>query len=263
MHDGYFTSSGSNIVIASTVVALSGGRIENNLFNCLTGGFNFATLSQGGSNSALKPIIFGSNNTCNGQISIYTAGIGINAVAEQNQGMGYLTSAVTDIDLLRTANFICNPVATPTVTGVTITGVAGQFQCTATTLSVGQAITISGTYGGTGSISGYANPTTYFIIATNNTTTFTLSATYGGTAITTTVGTPTGLTYTVLPLYISSVANMIPGCELLIMNIFGSSTVTIAGALIQGGAASNVLTGTVAKFKVQGSPFPGLFYRIQ
>jgi len=84
---------------------------------------------------------------------------------------------------------------------VTITGVAGQFACAASPipLAIGQSLTISGTFGGTGSISGYINPTTYFITATNASTTFTLSATLGGGPITTTAGTPTGLTYQVAP----------------------------------------------------------------
>jgi len=83
-----------------------------------------------------------------------------------------------------------------TLSGVTITGEGGQFSCNLTSLDVGQAITISGTLGGTGTIVGYATPTTYYIIATNGTTAFTLSASYGGTAIVTSEGTPTGLTYT-------------------------------------------------------------------
>jgi hypothetical protein len=85
----------------------------------------------------------------------------------------------------------------PTLSGVTITGTAGQFGCTASTLATGNAVVISGTYGGTGSITGYTDPKTYYIITTNGTTTFTLSATSGGSAIVTTAGTPTGLTYTV------------------------------------------------------------------
>jgi hypothetical protein len=63
-------------------------------------------------------------------------------------------------------------------------------------LVVGQQIRISGTFGGTGSITGYANPTLYYIITTNGSTTFTLSTSYGGGAVATTIGTPTGLTYT-------------------------------------------------------------------
>lgn len=84
-----------------------------------------------------------------------------------------------------------------TLSGVQITGTAGQFSCSSTYLATGMTVTISGTAGGTGSITGYANPTTYYIITTNGSTTFTLSASRGGAAITTTSGTPTGLTYTV------------------------------------------------------------------
>ena len=86
-----------------------------------------------------------------------------------------------------------------TLSSVVITGTAGQFSCASANLQVGQVVSISGTAGGTGSISGYVNGSTgtfYYIIATNGSTTFTLSATLGGTAITTTAGTPTGLTYT-------------------------------------------------------------------
>ena len=43
-----------------------------------------------------------------------------------------------------------------TMTSVVITGTAGQFSCTCTNLAVGDTITISGTYGGTGSITGTA-----------------------------------------------------------------------------------------------------------
>jgi hypothetical protein len=84
-----------------------------------------------------------------------------------------------------------------TLSGVAITGAAGTFSCTAstTTLVVGQAVVISGIFAGTGSITGYTNPSSYYIILTNGSTTFTLSATKGGAAIATTAGTPTGLTY--------------------------------------------------------------------
>lgn len=87
--------------------------------------------------------------------------------------------------------------AAHTISGVSITGTSGQFSCSATKLEVGQTVTIAGTAGGTGSITGYTDPTTYYIINTNGSTTFQLSATDGGPAITTTAGTPTGLTYTV------------------------------------------------------------------
>ena len=119
-----------------------------------------------------------------------------NLVAHPGQNLRFITSSVNTPVLYGTF-----PGSFGLLTGVTITGTAGQFACTASsvTFTVNQQLTISGTFGGTGSISGYTDPTTYFIIATNGSTTFTLSTTYGGTAITTTAGTPTGLTYTAAP----------------------------------------------------------------
>ena len=89
----------------------------------------------------------------------------------------------------------------PVLANVNIIGTGGQFNCDATTLAVGMTVTISGTLGGTGTITSYANPTTYYVIATNGRTTFTLSTTSNvnpnvTTGVVTTIGTPTGLTYT-------------------------------------------------------------------
>jgi hypothetical protein len=58
----------------------------------------------------------------------------------------------------------------------------------------GQLLIISGTNIGTGSITGYSSPTTYRISETNGSTTFVLRTTTGA-AVTTTAGTPFGLTY--------------------------------------------------------------------
>jgi len=109
----------------------------------------------------------------------------------------YVASVPTTTTLTLRTSAVASSVTT-TLSGVSITGIAGQFACTAMspTLSIGQSITISGTLGGTGTITGYVNPTTYFIIATNGSTTFTLSTTAGGSGVVTTAGTPTGLTYT-------------------------------------------------------------------
>jgi hypothetical protein len=115
---------------------------------------------------------------------------------------------------------------------VVITGTAGQFSCATTALSNGQAIKISGTFGGTGSITGYTDPTTYYIIATNGTTTFTLSATPGGSAITTTAGTPAGLTYT------QTVGGLVISGEYQI-TVTGATTYTIEAA----SAATSTATG--------------------
>ena len=83
-----------------------------------------------------------------------------------------------------------------TLTGfATATGTTGQVSFTASTypVQVGQEVTISRTYGGTGSITGYTNPTTYLVSVTNGTTTATLTTTTGG-ALTTAAGTATGIT---------------------------------------------------------------------
>jgi hypothetical protein len=81
------------------------------------------------------------------------------------------------------------------ISTVAITGTAGQISFTASgTVVVGQQVTIAGTYGGTGSITGYTNPTTYVIGATNGSSTATLTA-VGGAPLVTTAGTPSGLTY--------------------------------------------------------------------
>ena len=109
-----------------------------------------------------------------------------------------------DFETGSTIGWTATPYGINTLTTVAITGTAGQFSCAAAVLSVGMTVTISGTLGGTGSISGYSNPTTYWIVATNGTTTFTLSTTNGGTGVTTTAGTPTGLTYTTLSTAVAS-----------------------------------------------------------
>jgi hypothetical protein len=118
-------------------------------------------------------------------------------------GTYFATSTTVSADAITTAFSLpqglikMTGLASPLTLGtVVITGTAGQFSCGATTLAVGNLMTISGTLGGTGSIAGYANPTTYVISATNGTTTFTLTA-VSGAALVTTTGTPSGLTYTV------------------------------------------------------------------
>jgi hypothetical protein len=91
--------------------------------------------------------------------------------------------------------------ATSTVAGVAVSNTTGTFTCTSNAfLAVGQKLTISGTFGGAGSITGYTDPTTYIVSAVSGgagtVTGFTLT-TLAGVALTTTAGTPTGLTYTI------------------------------------------------------------------
>ena len=119
------------------------------------------------------------------------------------------TDAVTSVNTLTgaitlTSQNITEPATNPVLAGVVIAGTAGQFTCTATTLAVNQTVTITGTLGGTGTITGYTTGKVYTISVTNGTTSFTLVD--AGAAIVTTAGTPTGLTYTpsTLNLYFST-----------------------------------------------------------
>lgn len=139
--------------------------------------------------------------------------IGANAVIKIFSGSMPASAAIADTGTLL-AQFAGNAggfgTTNPTLSGVVITGTAGQFSCTAAsiTLAVGQEMIITGTLGGTGSITGYATGTHYWIVATNGSTTFTLSTTPGGSGVVTTAGTPTGLTYTMQGILLASaVAN--------------------------------------------------------
>ena len=191
-------------------------------------------------------------------------------------GTTYYTRYLTDT----TFNLATSTTSSAALSGVTITGTAGQFSCAASSvpLVIGQSVTISGGFNGvvaltgnkssgfvgavassggagtvalsgnaasadlgtvvasggttiipagnsasgfvgtlvgdreitlsgntgfglvntviTGSIPGYVSPTTYYIIATNGSTTFTLSTTAGGVGVVTTIGATTGLIYT-------------------------------------------------------------------
>lgn len=81
---------------------------------------------------------------------------------------------------------------------VAISGTGGQFTCANATLATGDRVQITGTLGGTGSITGYATGTVYKVSSVTgtspNVTGFTLTDEENG-AIVTTAGTPTGLTY--------------------------------------------------------------------
>ena len=123
-----------------------------------------------------------------------------------------------------------------TIAGVTVTGVAGQCSCTATTgLFIGQAVFVTGTL--TGTAVGVNGNRTYFIIATDGTSTFTLSAALGGTALTTIAGTTTGLTFTAI--LASGVA---AGITYYIIATNGTSTFTLASSTDGAAIATNIVT---------------------
>lgn len=84
---------------------------------------------------------------------------------------------------------------TATLAGVAFTSITGDFTCTATTLAVGNTVTISGTgAGGQITSPAYTSPTSYLISETDGTTAFKLT-TLTGAAIVTTIGASTGRTF--------------------------------------------------------------------
>ena len=81
-----------------------------------------------------------------------------------------------------------------TLSGVAVSGTSGQCTCFSTpSLFVDQAVVVTGTNSGTST--GITPGNTYYIIATNGSTTFTLSASVGGAAVATTAGSTTGMTF--------------------------------------------------------------------
>jgi hypothetical protein len=98
-------------------------------------------------------------------------------------------------DLYTVSTTTTVPAVTPT--GVAVDDTAGTFTSDAfRSYNVNDTVVISGTNGGNATITGYTDPTTYYIISTDQSTEFVLSATPGGANITTTSGSTTGLTFT-------------------------------------------------------------------
>jgi hypothetical protein len=131
--------------------------------------------------------------------------LGSNPGIYQNGGEVDASTAVYPaVNILGATVSGANIPTSTTISGVSIVNTTYQFQCSSTTLAVNQAVVISGTNTGSGTINGSANGTgTYYITSTNGTTGFSLSLLPSGTLITTAVGTPAGLTYT-LPVSVLS-----------------------------------------------------------
>lgn len=133
-------------------------------------------------------------------------------------------TAALSLDMPRGVSVTTATAAVATLSSVVIAGTGGQITFTSQAgLVTGQRLTISGTLGGTGTITGYTNPTTYILTAVTATSA-TLTTTAGA-AVVTTAGTPTGLTYTL------GVAPV---------------TVTVSGFDVYGQAMSEAITSSAA-----------------
>ena len=125
---------------------------------------------------------------------ITTNGLTALTLSTNNDTIG-AGQTVTGTGIPASTTVVSSALDFPNLEAVAVTGTAGQFSCTITSgLFVGQRVTVGGVL--TGTATGLVSGVTYFIIATNNATTFTLSLTSGGAAIVTTAGTTTGLVFT-------------------------------------------------------------------
>ena len=91
--------------------------------------------------------------------------------------------------------FVAGETTASTLGNVVVANTAGGFTADASTFTTGQLIVVSGSLTGNATISGYADPTTYYVVATNGTTAFTLAASEGAANIVTTAGNTRGLTF--------------------------------------------------------------------
>lgn len=133
-----------------------------------------------------------------------------------------------------------NPVGV-SITAVSITGTAGQFSCTCTNLTVAQIVTVSGSLTGTGTITGYADSTNYYISATDGTSTFTLQDTTLA-PIVTSAGSTTGLTFTAAPnlaLRVGGAGAVVRGINFKTTNTAARSPATNASAILAGAGLTN------------------------
>jgi len=104
-------------------------------------------------------------------------------------------TSVIQLDVARAVKVTTGTATGSTLAGVATTGTAGQISFTSNaSVFTGQYVTVSGTAGGTGAITGYSNPTTYILSAVTATSATLLTTSSG--AVASTAGTITGLTFT-------------------------------------------------------------------
>jgi hypothetical protein len=227
---GQMVSNGSTwVVVSSSTASIASGTILGNSSGSTAAPSALTALPSGVSLNCNNNTITGMQSLCH-FVDVMAFGAVCNDVNDDtaaiqnaiNSVSNYATVLFPDFKTCKTTSTIEIPLTglflegsnkdstfidfepAATFASVSITGTAGQFSCACSGLAVGEIITISGTYGGTGSITGYTNPTSYYVSAVTGTypniTAFTLKTLYTLTsapaAIVTTAGTPTGLTFT-------------------------------------------------------------------
>ena len=148
--------------------------------------------------------------------------------------------AALAVDVPRGIRVTTATAAATTLASVIIANITGGITFTSQSgLVANQRLTISGTLGGTGTITGYTDPTTYILTAVTATSA-TLTTTAGA-AVATTAGTPTGLTYT---LGVAPVTVTVTGFD-----YFGQS---MSEAITSSAAVSTAVNGLKAFYVITG-----------
>ena len=91
--------------------------------------------------------------------------------------------------------FVAGDSAAVTLASVAVANSSGWFTANASSFTTGQLINVSGSLTGNATITGYVNPTTYYVVDTNGTTAFQLAASEGAANIVTAAGNTRGLTF--------------------------------------------------------------------
>jgi hypothetical protein len=151
-------------------------------------------------NDINTPILIGDiNGTTMSQVGAFTLSVILNSTT--NMVISPLSTLVgagqtiSGTGIPANTTVVSSSLVAPNLNSVAVTGVGGQCSCAATDgLYIGQTVRISGAL--TGTALGLTSGVTYYIIATNYTTTFTLSTTSGGAGVVTVAGTTTGLVFT-------------------------------------------------------------------
>jgi hypothetical protein len=155
------------------------------------------TIPTSGITASTDTVAYTAHGLAAGDAVKYFHGGGSAATGLSNNTTYYIATAGRTADVFK--------VKAATTTGtlaatVATSGIGGQFTCGASTLAVADRVTITGTLGGTGTITGYATGTVYKVSSVTGSspsvTGFTLT-TDAGSAVVSTAGTLTGLTYTV------------------------------------------------------------------
>ena len=188
------TRSGSSTTAALTFQGANGNSVPSTIIPWTgVAGVAPSAQSNGGIMGTLNFSPYATTNFAS-YIATQNQGGGYNAT-HALQAQAYLTETAADGTLtISGATITAVSRINVALTSPSVTGTKGQLSFSTTTPAVGHAIVVTGTL--TGTATGIVSGNTYYIIATNGSTTAQLSATPGGDPITTTAGTLTGLTLT-------------------------------------------------------------------